>query len=180
MNSTSRFSAETLITLPRRGAVVPNSDGTLAYFTESQHVLGGKTVEGYGLLDVASGELSQLALEDSASEVLWLGIDTGTLLYLSRGENGQTFIKTVDARKSSAKRTVIGSINAPVSGLKLKLLENGAIALLAVGLRDGTGALYNNELYKPSHTGKVTDSINPRIVSIQIMHLFFSWVLLIT
>ncbi|KAH8647304.1 prolyl oligopeptidase [Xylariales sp. PMI_506] len=163
MTPVRKLSPEVLVTIPRRGATIPNRDGTLAIFSESTHVIGGETSRGYWILDIKTGKTEQLLADDKATNIVWLGSDDNTLLYLSGEEGGYTSVKTADARNPSAEPSVVGSIEAPVSYLKVKPLEDGSIALVVVGLVDADGNIYNKEQHKTSHSARVTDNINPRI-----------------
>ncbi|KAH8199448.1 hypothetical protein TruAng_006386 [Truncatella angustata] len=159
----TKFTPELLITVPRRGAVVPNSDGTLGIFPQSTHVIGGKTSKGYQVLTVETGEIEQCIVDDKTTDAVWLGHDNNTVLYLTQGEGGYTWMKTVDARNPSAEPKVIDFIEAPVSDLKVKALKDGSIAFVVVGLVDADGTLYNREEHETPHSARVTDSINPRV-----------------
>jgi hypothetical protein len=165
MTAATVFTPELLITIPRRGAAIPNRDGTLAIYTESTHVIGGETSRRYRVLNIKTGETEQLCVDNKATNVVWLGHDNSTLLYLSQGEGGYTWVKTVDAGNPSAEPTVVSSIEAPVSDLKVRALEGGSVALVVVGLVDADGSLYNKEQHKTPHSARVTDNINPRAVS---------------
>ncbi|KAF7519151.1 hypothetical protein G7054_g13179 [Neopestalotiopsis clavispora] len=157
------FTPELLISTPRRGPAVPNSDGSLALFSQSAHAIGGKTTKGYFLLNIESGSTDQLITDESATNAVWLGHDNHTVLFLSREENGITLIMTVDASDRSAAATKIGQIDAPVSDLKVKALKDGSVALIVVGLVGTDGALYNKEQQEPPvHSGRVFDSMFPR------------------
>jgi hypothetical protein len=160
------FTPELLISTPRRGPAVPNSDGSLALFFQSTHTIGGKTTKRYFLLNIETGSIDQLIIDDRVTNAVWLGHDNHTVLFLSREENGITLIKTVDASQPSAAATKIGQIDAPVSDLKVKALKDGSVALIVVGLMGPEGALYNKEQQEPPvHSGRVFDSMYPRTVS---------------
>lgn len=161
------FTPEDLISTPRRGPAVPNSNGSLAIFSQSTHAIGGQTSKGYFVLNIKTGSIDQLITDDRATNAVWLGHDNSTVLFLSREEGGITLIKTVDATNALAKAIIIGQIDAPVSDLKIKALKDGSVALVVVGLVGAGGALYNKEQQESSlHSGRVFDSMYPRNVSI--------------
>jgi hypothetical protein len=159
------FTPELLISTPRRGAAVPNPDGTLAIFSQSEHVIGGKTSKEYRVLNVKTGEIGQLIVDEKASNVVWLGHDNNIVLFFSKGDEGYTWIKTVDAGKPDAGPTTIGFIETPVSDLKVKALEDGSVAFVVTGLVDTDGILYNERNDGKLHSARIFDNMNPRVVS---------------
>lgn len=161
------FTPEDLISTPRRGPAVPNSNGSLAIFSQSTHAIGGQTSKGFFVLNIETGSTDQLIADDRATNAGWLGHDNSTVLFLSREEGGITLVKTVDATGIPAEATKIGQIDAPVSDLKVKALKDGSVALVVVGLVGTDGALYNKERQEsPLHSGRIYDSMYPRTVSI--------------
>ncbi|KAM0810545.1 putative Prolyl oligopeptidase [Seiridium cardinale] len=160
-----KLTPEVLISAPRRGPAVPNYDGTLAFLSQSTHEISGKTLREFLIMSIETGKTEQLIADEKARDVVWLGQGTNTVLYLSQGEGGYTWIRTVDAGNPSAEPCVVDFIEAPVSSLKVKALKDGSIAFVVVGLADENGNLYNEESDKKPHTARVTDSWNPRIVS---------------
>lgn len=107
----------------------------------------------------------ELIVDEKVTNVVWVGHDNHTLLCLSQGEGGHTWVKTVDVGSPSAEPTIVACIEAPVSDLKVKVLQDGSVAFVVVGLVDADGSLYNKEHHSTSHSARVTDSINPRVVS---------------
>lgn len=161
------FTPEHLLSTPRRGPAVPNSNGSLVIFSQSTHAIGGQTSKGYFVLNIETGSIDQLITDDSATNAVWLGHDNSTVLFLSREEGGITLIKTVDATDIPAEAIKIGQIDAPVSDLKVKALKDESVALVVVGLVGADGTLYNKERQEsPLHSGKIYDSMYPRTVSI--------------
>ncbi|KAF3020633.1 hypothetical protein E8E14_012000 [Neopestalotiopsis sp. 37M] len=158
-----KFTPELLISTPLRGPAVPNHDGTLALFSQSTHEPGGKTTKEYRVLPIHTGESKHLISEEKARDVQWIGDGTNTIIYLSQGSNGYTWIKTVDADSDSAEPLVIDFVEAPVQHLKLKTLEDGSIAFVVAGLADAEHHLYNEESDRRLHTARVTESCSPRL-----------------
>ena len=140
-----KFTPELLISTPLRGPAVPNHNGTLALFSQSTHEPGGKTTKEHRVLSIHTGESKHLISEEKARDVQWIGDGTNTIIYLSQGSNGYTWIKTVDADSDSAEPLVIDFVEAPVQHLKLKTLEDGSIAFVVAGLADAEHHLYNEE-----------------------------------
>lgn len=160
-----KFTPELLVSGPRRGPAIPNPDGTLAFFRQTTHEIGGKTLKEFRVLTIDTGETKQLIADEKATDVVWMGHGTNTLLYLSTGEGGYTWIKTVDADCPSVQPSIVDFIEAPVGSLKIKELKDGSLAFVVSGFADDDGNLYNEESDKKSHTARVTESWNPRIVS---------------
>lgn len=160
-----KFTPELLISTPRRGAAVPNHNGTLALFSQSTHEPGGKTFNEYRVLTIETGESKHLMSGEKARDVLWIGDGTNTVIYLSQGNNGYTWIKTVDADSASAEPLVIDFIEAPVHHLKIRTLKDGSIAFVVSGLADSEHHLFNKESERRLHTARVTESFSPRLVS---------------
>ncbi|KAI0132619.1 prolyl oligopeptidase [Xylariales sp. AK1849] len=158
-----KFTPELLISSPRRGPAVPNHDGKLALFSQSTHEIGGKTLKEFRVLNIETGESAQLIEDEKARDVNWLGDGTNTVIYLSPGGTGFTWIMMADADSTSETPYILEVIQAPVSNLKVKRLKNGTIALVVVGLVDEKGELYNEESDKKAHTARVYDSYRPRI-----------------
>ncbi|KAF7535692.1 hypothetical protein G7054_g5169 [Neopestalotiopsis clavispora] len=158
-----KFTPELLISTPLRGPAVPNHDGTLALFSQSTHEPGGKTTKEYRVLSIHTGESKHLISEEKARDVHWIGDGTNTIIYLSHGSNGYTWIKTVDADSDSAEPLVIDFVEAPVQHLKLKALKDGSIAFVVAGLADAEHHLYNEESDRRLHTARVTESCSPRL-----------------
>jgi hypothetical protein len=159
-----KFTPEVLISAPRRGPAVPNQDGTLALFTQSTHTIGGETLKEIRILNIATGESEQLLSDEKASSVLWLGDGTNTVVYLSSGGAGFTWVMMADAANPSGDPYIVDFVQAPIKSLKVKLLKDGSVAFVVVGLVAENGELYNEESKKTTHTARVTESYHPRIV----------------
>jgi hypothetical protein len=160
-----KFTPELLVSAPRRGSAIPNDEGTLALFTQSVHEIGGKTTKGYYVLAIETGKTEQLISDEKATDAVWLEHSTNTVLYLSQGDGGYTWIKFVDADDPAGEPCVIDFIEAPVNNLKVRALKDGSVAFVVTGLADDEGNLYNEEANKHVHSARVAESWNPRIVS---------------
>lgn len=160
-----KFTPELLVSAPKRGPAIPNHDGTIAVFSQSTHEIGGTTMKEHRILHIKTGKTEHLLTDDKAKDLVWLGHGTNNLLYLSQGDRGYTWVKTVDAGNPSASPVIVDFIEAPVSCLKVKALKNGSVAFVVAGLADQNENLYNEETDKRPHTARVTEDWNPRIVS---------------
>lgn len=160
-----KLTPEVLIEAPRRGPAVPNHDGSQAIFTCSTHTIGGGTLKEVRLLHIKSGESGQLLDSPKVHDVTWLGDETNAVVYLESGEKGVTLMKVLDWNGDSKDTYVVEEFPAPVSTLKLKLLEDGSIALALVGRVDENGDLFNEETEEKTATARVYASFRFRYVS---------------
>lgn len=161
-----KFTPEVLISAPRRGPAIPNHDGTLALYTVSTHTIGGDTLKEIRVMNIATGESSQLFDDEKAQDATWLGDGTNTVILLKKGGEGFTWLLTIDADKTPSSPLIVGHIQAPVRNLKVKALKDGTVAFAVVGLANADGELFNGEVKKPAHTGRVYDVYRAREVRI--------------
>lgn len=77
---------------------------------------------------------------------------------------GRTEVVVANGAAASKEHYVIADINAPISNLKLKALDDGSVAFVVKGLIGPDGSLYNYEAADKKHTGRIFD--NPRIVNV--------------
>ncbi|KAI1079110.1 prolyl oligopeptidase [Whalleya microplaca] len=153
-----KFTPEVLVSAPRRGPAIPNHDGTLALYTMSTHTIGGETVKEIRVMDIATGESRRLFDDGKAADATWLGDGSNSIIFLKKGGEGFTWLITIDAEDILREPIIVGHIAAPVQSLKVKPLADGTIAFAVVGLATADGRLFNGEVQKPSHTGRVYDS----------------------
>lgn len=92
-----RFTPEVLLSAPRRGPAVANSDGTLALFSLSTYSFQShaKTAE-IRVLDIKTGQTTLLCNDLGASEPSWLG-EKNLVLWLKGGSQGVTHLMKSDA-----------------------------------------------------------------------------------
>ncbi|KAI1779691.1 prolyl oligopeptidase [Hypoxylon cercidicola] len=157
-----KFTPEALISAPRRGPAIPNHDGTLALYTMSTHTIGGETLKEIRVMNIATGDSRQLFDDEKAQDATWLGDGSNTVILLKKGGEGTTFLITIDADKSPTDPLIVGHIPAPVQNLKVKALKDGSIAFAVVGLAGADGQLFNKEVNKPAHTGRIYDTYRAR------------------
>ncbi|KAI4866235.1 prolyl oligopeptidase [Hypoxylon rubiginosum] len=157
-----KFTPEAMISAPRRGPAIPNHDGTLALYTLSTHTIGGETLKEIRVMNIATGDSSQLFDDEKAQDAAWLGDGSNTVILLKKGGEGFTFLITIDADKSPSDPYIVGHIPVPVQNLKVKALKDGSVAFAVVGLAGADGQLFNPELNKPTHTGRIYDVYRAR------------------
>lgn len=161
-----KFTPERLISAPRKGAAVPNHDGTLALFTQSTHEVGqGKSLKEIRVMKLDTGESDRLFEHEKSHQALWLGDGTNTIVFLKKEDKGVTSVMMADASDPSKQAYKVDGIEAPVSDLKLKVLEDGSVAFLVVGLAAEDGGLYNPETSSKLHSARVYDDYDVRFVS---------------
>lgn len=161
-----KFTPERLISAPRKGPAVPNHDGTLALFTQSTHEVGQKkSLKEIRVMKLETGESDRLFEDEKSHQAVWLGDGTNTIVFLKKEDKGITSVMMADASDSSKKARKADEIEAPVSDLKLKVLRDGSIAFLVVGLAAENGELHNPETSSKLHTARVYDDYDVRFVS---------------
>ncbi|ORY16945.1 Alpha/Beta hydrolase protein [Clohesyomyces aquaticus] len=158
---------ELMLSAPQRSEAVPNPAGTIAYFTVSQYSFDNQSSSrAYKLLDLESGDVTDWALNSvEVTDVVWLpGTKTG-ILYIN-GTNvdttGGVSIWVGDAMNLPAS-TLVASLNAPFSGLKVASTSSGDIHFLVNSLAYSNGTAYNPKLGPiPRHSGRLYSDTYPR------------------
>lgn len=159
---------EALVSTTRRSPAIPNASGTLALSSTSTHEIGVGTDKAIYVLDLSSGRERVVIKDDKAHDPQWLP-HTGTcILYLRRGDKGCTEVMMVDViTSSSLLPQLVAVIRAPVQCLKLVALEEYDVGMAVVGLVDGNGGLYNEEIAgKKKSSVRVFDDFRVRCVSL--------------
>ena len=99
--------------------------------------------------------------EEKTSEPNWLGRGN-ELLWLKPGEEGVTHIVVGNADEVG-NTYVAGTISAPVSDVKLKVLDEDKVAIAVTAKARPDGSMYNPETEpKKYSTGKVYDGLMVR------------------
>lgn len=160
-----KFTPEVLIEEPRRGAAVPNHDGTLALYTVSTHTIGKGTLKEVRVMNIETGDSAQISDSSEVHDAHWLGDSSNAIIYLKSGEKGATSIMIANADEPSKDPYVVEEIPAPVKYLKTKELDDGSIAFAVVGLVDTNGNLFNEETVDIKSTVRVYDTYQTRFVS---------------
>ena len=131
---------------PRRSAAEPNPAGTHALYTVSTYSFEShKHTSETRLFDLQTRQSTLITNEDGTSEPHWLD---DQILYLKSGTKQSTELVVTSIDNLSANYTA-ALIPGPISDLKLKTLEKGKVALVAVGKAAKNGSLYNSELEEP-------------------------------
>lgn len=151
-----------LLSAPRRSSASPNSAGNLAVYTVGTYSFEShqKTSE-IKVIDISTGLSTLITNDGKTSEPRWLG--TGNdLLWLNSGEKDITQI-IVGSAEEVGKTYVAGTIPAPVSDVKLKVLDDDRVALTVTGKARPDGSLYNPEDEPKKHsTGMLYDGLMVR------------------
>ena len=157
----SHLTPRVLLSAPRRSPAIPHSTGLYALFTTSTYSFEShsKTDE-LRVLDTRTNE-STLLLDEAVDGVNWLdGEGDGMrFVWLGGKEGGETEVFVGDVNRALAGEKVwyscAGSIDAPVSNLKVKKLENSESDEYFVVLSaqaNGKGELFNPEKAEKPHS----------------------------
>ena len=162
MTMAEKFTPEVLLSAPRRSSASPNSAGTLAVFTVSTYSFEShKKTSEIKVLDISSGTQSLITNAEGTSEPSWLGGDN-ELLWLKSGEKGHTQL-VVGRADEVGKSYIAGLVPAPVSDLKLKVLDEDRVAIVFSAKAKTDGSLYNEEDEPKKHsTGSLYESLMVR------------------
>ncbi|KAH7398525.1 Alpha/Beta hydrolase protein [Pyrenochaeta sp. MPI-SDFR-AT-0127] len=158
---------ELLLSTVRRGAADPSGDGSVALFSWSQYSFEeGHGNSGLNLIDLKSGEISDSGLNSSEiNEVVWLpGTDTGIIYINATNEEvpGGVTLWIGDVKTPNTS-TLVASLDAPYTGLKVAKTESGDIHFLVNALAYPNGTAVNPETEKKAkHTGRLYSNIYPR------------------
>ena len=162
MTVADRFTPEIVLSAPRRSSASPNSAGTLAVYTVSTYSFEShrKTSE-IKVLDISSGTQSLVTNAEGISEPNWLGRGN-ELLWLQLGEDGQTQL-VVGSADEVGKSYVAGLVPAPISDVKLKVVDADRVAIVASAKAKPDGSLYNkHDQPKKYSTGMLYESLMVR------------------
>ena len=151
--------SRSLISAPRRSSASPSPDGTLALYTQSTYSFATHSrTSGIYILDISSGKSTALTTDGRAKEPRWLGFGQ-EVVWLKEGDNGITSLIVADA-KEVGKTYTAGTVPAPVSNLKIHLLD-GLRAVIAFSTKSTPdGSLYNpKNTVVPHSSAKIYDSL---------------------
>ncbi|KAI9699167.1 MAG: hypothetical protein M1820_007246 [Bogoriella megaspora] len=155
----AKFTPQVLLSSPRRGPGVPNSDGSKILYSIGTYSFEDheRTME-IRVLDADNGESRLVSKKKELSEPNWL--DDETIFILESGSDGQTAILAGPLDDFEGKNYVVGSLPGPASTFKLKKLSSDSFAIAFVATSSPDGELYNPEnAPKPHSTGRVYDQI---------------------
>ncbi|KAE8449415.1 hypothetical protein EG329_008316 [Mollisiaceae sp. DMI_Dod_QoI] len=135
-----------MLSAPRRGTALPNSEGTLALYTLSTHSFQThKNAHGLYVMDLSNGSSWLFSNSSAIGEATWLG-DGNTILWTVSEDDGTMSLLVGDATEPDAKPTSAGLIPGSISGIKLADLDNGTFAIAFSGTAAPNGTLYNSAL----------------------------------
>lgn len=101
--STTNFTPEEMLSAPRRGTALPNSDGTLALYTLSTHSFETHSnSRGLYVMDLSNGSTWLFSNSSAIGEATWLG-SGATILWTVSEDDGTTSLLVGDATDPSAK-----------------------------------------------------------------------------
>ena len=103
-NATSgTFTPEAMLSAPRRGAALPNADGTLALYTSTTwNFTTHKRKYALSVKNLSNGTSWLFSNSSAVSNAQWLGNGT-TILWLVGEDDGSTTFAIGDATKPQAK-----------------------------------------------------------------------------
>ncbi|KAF2866266.1 Alpha/Beta hydrolase protein [Massariosphaeria phaeospora] len=158
---------EQMISAPRRSVASPNPSGKLALISTSQYSFEEESTSSvWQLLDLATGELTDSKWNATeVSEVVFLpGTETGILYINATNEQtpGGVSLWVGDVLKP-AEGTLVASLDAPFSGLKVAKTSSGNLHFLVNSLAYQNGTAFNPELVPtPPHTGRLYENVYTR------------------
>ncbi|KAK8254882.1 dipeptidyl-peptidase-like protein V precursor [Phyllosticta capitalensis] len=139
-----KFTPEVLLSAPRRGDGVPNSDGSKVLYSVSTYSFEEHSQSSeIRVLDVASKKSTLVTDNADASDPTWL--DNGDILILAPGSNGTTDVLVGPHDSFSTSNYTAGNIGGSVSGVKIAFLGNGSYAFTVTGNSNPDGSIYNSE-----------------------------------
>lgn len=162
MTMAAKFTPEILLSAPRRSSASPNSAGTLAVYTVSTYSFEShKKTSEIKVLDISSGIQSLVTNAEGTSEPSWLG-SGNELLWLKAEEKGHTQL-IVGSADEVGKSYIAGLVPAPISDIKLKVLDANRVAIVVSAKAKLDGSLYNKEEEpKKYSTGMLYESLMVR------------------
>jgi hypothetical protein len=160
---TEKFTPEVMLSAPRRSPAVPNFDGTLVLYIVSTHTFGDKTKNELRVMEIESGSSKLVTAEEKVHDANWIPGGANDIVYLKTVEKGATQVVVVNVDKGHDPY-VVAEINAPLSALKLKALDDGTVVFVVAGLVSAEGELFNDQIDKSKSTVKVFDDFRVRNV----------------
>ena len=162
MTIAEKFTPQVLLSAPRRSSASPNSAGTLAVFTVSTYSFEShKKTSEIKVLDISTGTQSLITNAEGTSEPNWLG-GGNELLWLKAGEKGYTQL-VVGSADEVGKSYVAGLVPAPISDVKLKILDATRVSIVVSAKAKPDGSLYNeNDEPKKYSTGMLYHNLMVR------------------
>ncbi|TVY81913.1 Dipeptidyl-peptidase [Lachnellula suecica] len=154
------FTPEAMLSAPRRGSALPNSEGTLALYTSTVWNFTTHTRKyALSVMDLSNGSSYLFSNSSVVSNAQWLGNGT-TILWLASEDDGSTSFAVGDVTTPDAEPIAAGSVPGAIDGLKTVDLGNGVWGLAFFGTAAPNGTLYNSELAEtPVSSGRTYTSV---------------------
>ncbi|PYH96045.1 dipeptidyl peptidase V [Aspergillus ellipticus CBS 707.79] len=165
-SAVSALTPDQLISAPRRSEVIPNPWGDTGLFSTSQYSFDTHSSSTWwSLIDLKSGDIKTLTNDSHVSEVIWLGSDASTLLYIN-STNAQipgAVELWISDTSNFANGYKAASLPATLLGIKSVVTDSGDVRYILRGKSHPNGTVYNDKLVEtlPS-TARIYDSIFPR------------------
>ena len=164
MVQVQKLTAEALLEAPRRGAAIPNHDGSLVLYTVSTHNFGDKkTKNEIRTMNLDTQQSFLISDENGSHDATWIP-GTSEVLFLKSLDKGRTQAIVASGFGLLEQRYTIAEFDSPIQHLKLKRLNDGSIVFVVTGLVDQDGHLYNEEAQEKRSTGRIFDSCRIRTV----------------
>ncbi len=163
-----KFTPQVLLSAPRRSPGVPNPSGTKVVYTTSTYSFEthNKTIE-LRVLDVKSGESTQLAKDDEISDMNWLNDDEFVCLQAEKDSTTSVYwgsvSKCMEKVEFGKSHYVAGKVDAPAGNLKIAKLGEGSFAVVLSAQASPDGKLFHPEKARKTHsTGRLYSSLYVR------------------
>ena len=162
---TQKLTPEVFLSLPRRGTIAPNENGTVGLYDVSTHEFGTGTKKEWRVMDLATGVSRQLTDDSKVHDANWLPGSIDHVVWLRDADDGVTQLVLVDTDNPSIFSTVVAEFDGEVKHLKLKAFDDGTIAFAVVGLVGDGGNLFNEKKQPKASSARIYDDMNVREVS---------------
>ena len=141
---------------------MPNSAGELAVYTVSTYSFEShKKTSEIKALNIATGQSTLITNEEKASEPNWIG-DGNEILWLKSDEKGVTQL-IIGRADEVGESYVAGIVTAPISDVKLNIVDEDRVAIALVAKASPDGSLFNPEDQPKKYTtGMLYDSLMVR------------------
>ena len=149
-----------LISAPRRSAAIPNIVGDLAVFTVSTYSFEShKKTSEIRVLEVATGQSHLITNGENINSPNWLS--DNELLWLQNDKNDtKLVIGDVD---EAGKSYVAATVSAPISDLRVKVIDEERIAIAVVAKAKRDGSMHKpGEEKKPKSSAMLYDNVMVR------------------
>jgi dipeptidyl aminopeptidase/acylaminoacyl peptidase len=147
-----------LLSAPRRGAAIPNSDGSKIIYSLSTYRFESHDKKNeIRLLSTKDNHSTLVTDETGLGSVAWLNDET--IVLLLSGDEGQTRIMIGNPSNWESHYTA-GVIDGPVGDLKTKRLSDKSFAIAVSGSANPDGSLHNpSKATKRQTSGRVYKSL---------------------